>query len=237
MFHFHQCCGRNIRLSEGNLVATRTQSFANALVFSQRPLQENEVFLIEIMSHQEGWAGHLRCGITLHNPAQIKIPQYLLPDMYQLGKSYVFPIKPSASDPFNDDELAERQACDRKYFDCIKMCDMSHEKYVNTEILSNHMLELDINCEDLNPCAVGSRIGMFISAKRELFFLINGKQFGPCAGSIPKHCNVFAALDLYGVTSKVKIVNCCGKFFLLQSISNLFKLAVHCALAQHNSWW
>lgn len=209
MFQFHHCCGRNIRLSENNLVATRTQSFANALVFSQRPLEENEVFLIEIQDHQKGWAGHLRCGITLHNPAKIEIPQYLLPDMYQMGQSYVFPIKPSLSDPFNDGELVERRAADEKYFDRIKECtEMDHHGYVNLDILTTDSSRAFF----LKPCDVGSRIGMFISSNRQLFFFINGRQFGPCAGRIPKNANIFAALDLYGVTSKVKIVNCCGMY-------------------------
>ena len=68
MFHFNQEHGINIQLTKNRTVATRTESFSNALVFSQRPLQEGEVFMIEITGNKDEWAGNLRCGITLHNP-------------------------------------------------------------------------------------------------------------------------------------------------------------------------
>ena len=65
MFRFHEACGQNIILKDDSTVALRNQSFADAVVFSQRPLEENEIFLFEIEEHQKGWAGHLRCGITI----------------------------------------------------------------------------------------------------------------------------------------------------------------------------
>merc|ERR1719427_1809634 len=99
---FHAAHGRNITLSDNNRVATRKESFANALVFTERPLEANEVFLFEILEQQEGWAGNIRCGITFHNPAHINIPQYLLPDLMKLGQSFIYAIKPCPADPFND---------------------------------------------------------------------------------------------------------------------------------------
>ena len=189
------------------MVATRTQSFANAIVFSQRPMEEGEIFMIEITDNEQGWAGHLRCGITLHNPADIVIPQYLLPDLYQLGKSCVFSIKPSFDDPFREQELTERNHRENKpycsYFDSIKQCPSTHS--VHQELLKNN------HYRNAKPCEKGSRIGFFISSKRQLFFIINGVQYGPCAGNIPSDNNPYAALDLYGTTSKIRIINCSGK--------------------------
>ena len=204
MFQFHRDHGQNIKISDDGLVATRTQSFANALVFSQRPLEENEVFLIEIIGHEKGWAGHIRCGITLHNPAKIEIPQYLLPDLYQLGKSCVFSIKSSKTDPFNDKEIADRtddNGSHYRFFASIKKCPSTHN--VSSELIASDL--------EVNPCDIGSRIGFFISPKRELFFVINGDQFGPCAGKISPNSDIYAAMDLYGMTSQIRIINCCGK--------------------------
>jgi len=204
MFQFHQDHGQNIKISNNGLVATRTQSFANALVFSQRPLEENELFLIEIVGHEKGWAGNLRCGITLHNPALIEIPQYLLPDLYQLGKSCVFSIKSSKTDPFNDKELADRDddnGFHYRFFNSISRCPKTHN--VSEELITKDF--------DVNPCDIGSRIGFFISPERELYFVINGNQYGPCADKIPSSSDVYAAMDLYGMTSQIRIINCCGK--------------------------
>ncbi|XP_066930952.1 neuralized-like protein 2 [Clytia hemisphaerica] len=203
MIRFHKEHGQNIRLSEDCTVASRTQSFANALVFSQRPLEESEVFMVEITEHERGWAGNLRCGITLHNPADIVIPQYLLPDLYQLGRSCVFSIKPCMLDPFSDMELSEKNEEDDfhcKYFDSITNCKTTHN--VHPELLVNE------DYIGVKPCDRGSRIGFFISPGRELFFIINGIQYGPCAGQIPINGPVYAALDLYGMTSQIKVINC-----------------------------
>ena len=207
MFRFHCDHGQNINLSENNMVATRTQSFANAIVFSQRPMEEDEIFMIEIIGNEQGWAGNIRCGITLHNPADIVIPQYLLPDLYRLGKSCVFSIKPSIEDPFREQELTEKNHRDNlphcRYFECIKKCSTSHT--VHQDLLKND------NYINVKPCDKGSRIGFFISSKRQLFFIINGVQYGPCAGNIPSNSDVYAALDLYGTTSEIRIINCSGK--------------------------
>ena len=61
-FHTHH--GSNIVLGENNTVAYRKASFANGLVFSERSLKPNEVFLVEITQTELGWNGHLRLGLT-----------------------------------------------------------------------------------------------------------------------------------------------------------------------------
>ncbi|XP_066930956.1 neuralized-like protein 2 [Clytia hemisphaerica] len=209
MFHLNQEHGINIQLTDNCTVATRTESFSNALVFSQRPLQEGEVFMIEITDSKDGWSGNLRCGITLHNPEEITIPQYLLPDLSRLGKSCVFSIRPSTSDPFNNLEATNQNNQNSsinnevhlKYFDSVGRSEKATHS-IHPKLLVNH------NFKDLKPCDTGSRIGFFISPGRELFFIINGIQYGPCAGQIPINGPVYAALDLYGMTSQIKIVNC-----------------------------
>ena len=213
MLKFHHAHGRNIQLSEKRNTARRTQSFANALVFSHRPLELNEIFLLEIEDHENGWAGHIRMGITLHNPTSIAIPQYLLPDLYQLGKSYVFTIKNSIDDPFNDHgsgTQVENVKCKKteKYIESIKKC-----QGVNfCDHIDKNVLTKSISCK---PCDIESRVGLLISPSRELYFIINGVQFGPCAKNIPTSVNVYVAVDLYGMTKQVRLINCTSKCCIL----------------------
>lgn len=102
MFHFFLSChGSNIILCQDNTTALRKQSFANALCFSEKPLRLGELFLLEITSKEVGWSGHLRIGLTQINPIVAaqngQLPQYALPDLANLGSSWIFPISKSAS--------------------------------------------------------------------------------------------------------------------------------------------
>lgn len=72
-----------------------------------------ELFLIEIGIKEVGWSGHLRIGLTQINPVNIygNLPQYALPDLANLGSSWIFPISKSAPRQTSQNNVIGKQ-CD-----------------------------------------------------------------------------------------------------------------------------
>lgn len=90
---FHPIHGSNVRLDHTGTQATRVESFANGVCFSKQPLQSGEIFLIEIEEKELGWCGHLRIGLTARDPRGFEeVPEYSIPDLTDLGDSWVFAI-------------------------------------------------------------------------------------------------------------------------------------------------
>ncbi|XP_076025823.1 neuralized-like protein 2 [Genypterus blacodes] len=90
---FHPIHGTNVRLDHSGTQATRVESFANGVCFSKHPLKPGEIFLIEIQDKELGWCGHLRVGLTARDPRALEaVPEYSIPDLTDLGDSWVFAI-------------------------------------------------------------------------------------------------------------------------------------------------
>ncbi|XP_019712602.1 neuralized-like protein 2 [Hippocampus comes] len=90
---FHPVHGSNVQLDYSATQATRVESFANGVCFSKHPLKPGEIFLIEIEDKELGWCGHLRIGLTARDPRGLQVvPEYSIPDLTDLGDSWVFAI-------------------------------------------------------------------------------------------------------------------------------------------------
>uniref|UniRef100_T1GAP0 NHR domain-containing protein n=1 Tax=Megaselia scalaris TaxID=36166 RepID=T1GAP0_MEGSC len=79
---FHDYHGDNIVLSDENTVAYR---------------KSREIFLVEIEENERGWSGHMRLGLTQLDPKTMALsarglPPFALPDLANLGSSWVYPI-------------------------------------------------------------------------------------------------------------------------------------------------
>lgn len=199
---FNDKHGAHVSLSSCKTVATRVKSFANAVVFSHRPLSTLETFMFEIVEQEQGWSGHVRCGVTEHNPRDMKIPPYLLPDLAQMGRTWVFAIKPNNEKPLGDEHLRDDGGHN---YQRLEAGDEDNNLLYCGETALNSFLR---------PTDRGSRIAIRRGTTGDLYFYINGKKFGPCASGVPP--NVYAAVDVYGSTKGVKIIPCGGKFYVLE---------------------
>lgn len=212
---FHKTHGRNIRLLQGNTTALRQYSFAHALVFSEKPLQPGEIFLIEIEKTERGWSGHMRIGLTEVDPAKQEngLPQYALPDLAQLGKCWVSAVTKSRNRlQYHSDERSRSQlppqyrsilgnnevistACGRVR---RSMLQPSYSLFCSTLANNGNDQTLQDGEEPSLKAAkkllvatdVGSRIGvMFYPDDTGLFarmhFIINGEDQGPSEELIP----------------------------------------------------
>lgn len=105
---FHHIHGTNVRLDHSGTQATRVESFANGVCFSKHPLKPGEIFLIEIEDKELGWCGHLRMGLTARDPRSLEVvPEYSIPDLTDLGDSWIFAITRNHNKVLEEPEMQE----------------------------------------------------------------------------------------------------------------------------------
>ena len=74
---FHHLHGRNARISNTGLTASRPNAlseFNDAIVMSNRPLRDGELFEIQIERMVERWSGSIEAGVTLIRPEELDFP-------------------------------------------------------------------------------------------------------------------------------------------------------------------
>lgn len=229
MLSFHPFHGENICLMDCEMVACRSKSFAHAISFSKYPLKPMEIFLIEIEKCERGWSGNLRIGLTQHDPnKKFHLPQFSIPDLQQLGKSWIFtlPSHNSSRDIGSDDGNRRNsyRSCDDSilgdgeyvylYRGFLKKSLLRPSPWywnVYDENDDDEAMNLrDSTCCEILPTDVGSRIGLIYLVKNnkaEMHFIINGQDQGPCAMDIPYlDSPLYVVVDVYGTTKQVRII-------------------------------
>lgn len=209
---FHPYHGENILLSQDNTVAFRKKSFANALTFSEVPLQPGEIFLLEIEQNESGWSGYMRLGLTQLDPYTIYhagvIPQYALPDLVNIGTSWIYGITKACNYVLNYDENGQHTG--------LRM--LMHDGQTVRTCRGNvplSALKPSKNCLGILPTDTCSRVGlMYIptsDSEANMHYIINGEDQGACVKKIPyKEAPLHVVVDVYGTTKKVRIVQLYG---------------------------
>lgn len=227
---FHPVHGIHVQLDRSATKATRVESFANGICFSKHPLNPGEIFLVEIEDKELGWCGHLRVGLTARDPKSLEmVPEYSLPDLVDLGGSWVFAITRNHNKVVEDEaqegqeaELGQavggNEGCNKfKSFTTdthlfIKDVCIPKDKLVGRSQpgLYSHILDDLYKTNILPPTARRSRIGVLYVPKRKGFadmhIIINGEDMGASAKDIPTSQPLYAVVDVFAATKSVKIV-------------------------------
>ncbi|XP_022909659.1 neuralized-like protein 2 [Onthophagus taurus] len=208
---FHSFHGENIVLSEDNTVAYRKKSFANAVTFSEKPLQPCEIFLLEIEQNESGWSGHMRLGLTQLDPHTICqtgiIPPYALPDLANIGLSWIYGITKASNQMYS---VSYNRATSLKSI-------TSDNGVIRTGrgLVPLSMLKPTKHSVSILPTDTFSRIGvMYIPTndrEANMHYIINGEDQGVCVRHIPfTDAPLHVVVDVYGTTKKIRIIQLYG---------------------------
>ncbi|KAK9298978.1 hypothetical protein QLX08_007891 [Tetragonisca angustula] len=81
MHKFHESVGLNVQLNADRTIATRCREYNNAILLSEVPLENNELFEIAIREVAREWSGCLRLGIVKNESGNWLTSMNLVPGM------------------------------------------------------------------------------------------------------------------------------------------------------------
>ncbi|XP_065561815.1 neuralized-like protein 2 isoform X2 [Artemia franciscana] len=182
MKRFHLQHGKNISIDESRTVATRSSSFADAIVFSSNPLLPNEQFVVQILQTERGWSGHLRIGLTQIDPSTISsLPQFAMPNLVQRGRTWICALSKLHSSLTNMVSFTESTL----------PTEVGGYLGVRFVPCNDHTAEMKIsvNGRDLRYCTAETLYD------------------GPLSGEIPYQDGpIYAVFDVYGTTKAIGVV-------------------------------
>ncbi|XP_076180899.1 neuralized E3 ubiquitin protein ligase 4 [Ptiloglossa arizonensis] len=81
MHKFHESVGLNVQLNSDKTIATRCREYNNAVLLSETPLENNEIFEIAIQEVAREWSGCLRIGVISNENGNWLTSMNLVPSM------------------------------------------------------------------------------------------------------------------------------------------------------------
>ncbi|XP_075541254.1 neuralized E3 ubiquitin protein ligase 4 isoform X3 [Dermacentor variabilis] len=173
--------GRNARVLNNGLTAVRPNAhgeFNFAIVISDRPLTDNQLFEVVIDQMVDRWSGSIEAG---ESPAQRQ-------EREKKDHEGVTAIRPE------DLEFPST------------MTDITHDTWMlsgSTIMRNGNTVRNGYKC-DLDQLGVGSRVGMMRDSDGCLHYFVNGEDQGVACRNI--RSPVWAVIDLYGQCAQVSIV-------------------------------
>lgn len=211
---FHRVHGTNVRLDPSGTQATRVESFANGICFSQDPLAPGQLFLVEIEEKEFGWCGHLRVGLMARDPRSLEIvPEYSLPDLVNQGDSWIFAITRNHNRvmPDEEDTTGLREELSDPYLKVGKF-KIPRDKLIARSKPSrfSHILDELYKTNFVPPTALRSRIGVLYEPQADgtchMHIIINGEDMGASARGIPANQPLYAVIDVFASTKSVRVI-------------------------------
>ncbi|NXB83036.1 NEUL2 protein, partial [Vidua chalybeata] len=225
---FHHIHGVNIRLDASHTQATRVESFANGLCFSQEPLAPGQIFLVEIEEKELGWCGHLRVGLTAHDPQSLEVvPEYSLPDLVNLGDTWVFAITRNHNRVVVEGEEVQARGRPWEPFLLIERVRIPRDTLVGRSRPGrySHILDDLYKMNVLPATARRSRIGVLYAPQpdgtADMHIVINGEDMGPSARGLPTTRPLYAVIDVFASTKSVRVIPVDYGFPSLQTLCRL----------------
>ncbi|KAG8131455.1 hypothetical protein E2320_009388, partial [Naja naja] len=150
-------------------------------------------------------------GLTAHDPCSLAaVPEYSLPDLVNLGDSWVFAITR------NHNRVSEAPAGGRGLL-CgphllIEQVRIPRDKLVGRSRPGrySHILDELYKANVLPPTARKSRIGVLFTPQpdgtADMHIVINGEDMGPSARGLPRSRPLYAVVDIFASTKSVRII-------------------------------